>query len=152
MSTNACLEKLIKFLHEKGLSENQGLYENHCLDKQFFGNEIYLFEADNMLIRVVSDRGIWDIEVSSIFGRSNEFHEFSYIVSYLEGRESYTKIPISEEAAYFIANYNRISTLFNRKNYKNTIKALQAMRLEYLKTQPWYNAISQNNVTGKLQN
>lgn len=148
MSTkpSECLKKLINFLHKKGL------YENHCSDKQFFGNEIYLFETDNMLIRVMSDRGIWSIEVSSKIGRYNEFHEFSYIISYFEGSPPHARVSIDEEADYFVANYNNISTLFNRKNHKSTIEMLQSKRLEYLKTQSWYNAWVQKDTAANDSN
>jgi len=133
MSTkpSECLKRLIKFLSEKGSTLE---------DFQSFGENVYLFEINYMLIKILSDRGLWSFEISRKFIRENKFYEFSYIISYFEGTPPGSEITIDEKADYFVANYDKITKLFSRENYKGTIEMLEAKRLEYLKEQPCYNA------------
>jgi len=89
-----------------------------------------------MFIRVIREKGIWSIEIASKFVRNGEFHDFSYLVSAMQGNDE--AMDINEKSGYFIEHYMVIASMFSAEHYRETIELLRSKRLDYLKKQPWH--------------
>jgi len=127
LQLNKCPQKLVGFLRKKGF------IEDYYFDKQFFGNEIYKFKTDHILIRILSDRSIWSIEISSCYIDPNDFYDFPLVMLMIENISLDDIVVIDVQEEYFINKFNEIYSNFDNIHYKETIEKLRFFQSERMK-------------------
>ncbi len=97
---------------------------------QSFDDSVTIFSANSFHLRLVHDRSIWSIEISSK-DKPAEWYEMDLIIEYITKKKEL--LPLDEQVAYFRENLKKILNIFDGQNGLELRNYMRALRDERAK-------------------
>jgi hypothetical protein len=97
-----------------------------------FGNKLLLYVGERLTVRVVSDRGIWFIEVTNAKGGAGNWYDAA-IIRDLFGSEGEAILSLEQQISFIEDNWLGINNCFGPSAWQQTSARLSFLREERTK-------------------
>lgn len=111
------------FLRAHGFQKKHEFY-----DPKHFGNELLVFESNELCIRFIQERGDVFVDVGPIF--EDSWYFLDYVLELAEGKQNppgNSPAPLDSLSSKIQANFWKIKELFTELNYPETKDRLEIL-------------------------
>ena len=112
--------------------ENDGLVCRRRREEATFGDKLLEYANADIKLRILSDRGIWFIEVGDVSAHTDEWYDAALFHDLLNGQGK-DVLSLSEQIAVIKADWARIISSFRPTERENTHARLALLRKERAK-------------------
>ncbi|HWE01863.1 MAG TPA: hypothetical protein VG326_05585 [Tepidisphaeraceae bacterium] len=108
---------------------NAGLVCQRREEQAAFGNKVLQYGNASIAVRLVSDRGVWYVEVADAAGRPTDWYDAAILRDLLNGRGD-DVLPLRNQIETVEINWPQIVSGFDPAQSKNTHARLALLRRE----------------------
>jgi hypothetical protein len=109
-----------------------GLQYQDCKEETVFGNKVLLYGGQYVNVRIVSDRGVWYVEVADASHRSDEWYDAALLRDFLLGSGE-DVLSLQTQVEIIEANWTAIVSLFSPSQEEQSHTLLALLREERAK-------------------
>jgi hypothetical protein len=113
--------------------KGQGMRLEHREEYASFGSKLFRYAGGSIAVRVVSDKGIWFVEIRSVQAADTQWYDTAIIRELLHGSAVEEVMSLEQQTNFVERDWPAIVRCFDPSDWHRTSTQLSILRLERTK-------------------